>query len=85
MHRKSITATSPYDLFQDEGQRKQFTKRCLTCALRHPDKHGMPQCDVFYFFLQSILNRTVRWEHDWVKLGKEGPICLLYKEVDPQK
>jgi len=77
----SVITTAPYDLFANEAQRSVFQKRCLHCKLRNPDKHGMPQCDVFYYLVQSILDRTVRWESAWIALGKEGPICQLHAPV----
>ena len=85
MRRKTLKATAPYELFGNSEQRTKFSRRCSTCKLRDPDKYGMPQCDVFYYYLHSINDRTVRWEHDWVELGKDGPVCLLHQPVEPLK
>ena len=85
MRRKGLKTTAPYELFLNEKQRSAFSRKCLNCTLRNPDKFGMPQCNVFHFFLQSITDRTIRWEAEWVELGKEGPICLLHQPVEPQE
>jgi len=81
----SLATTAPYDLFHDEAERVAFQKKCLHCTRRDPDKHGMPQCDVFHYLVQSILDRTVRWELEWIKIGKGGPVCLLHAPEPSRK
>lgn len=79
---RTLTNSSPYSLFNGlDKDMRAFIRRCGTCAIRNADKHDMPECPIFMALYQSITDKTVRWEPEWVELQRgKPPVCIRYKD-----
>ena len=80
---RTLRNTSPYILLVTEARKKDnykvFVAKCKTCLQRNEDRYGMPQCPIFDTFTRSIVDRTLRWEEEWVEKVDGYWICKCYK------
>ena len=71
--RRTIRNSSPYKLviqrFGGDALEK-FLRGCRHCT------RNEGACEVFTKLRDSIVDDTLRWEEGWVRLDKEGPVCL---------
>lgn len=80
MRRRTLVNTEPNGFYKDsrEGMKEmnKFLKKCMACLRGGRDNN----CPIFNALADSILDKVVRWEEDWIDIDKQGwPQCKFHE------